>query len=86
MKRSNVTALGAAFALFGAVPLSAQQPAPAPPPAPPAPIPLAVGVEAPDFELPVATQAGVSANRLRLTELRGKTVVIAFFFRARTSG
>ena len=61
--------------------LAAQQPA-----APPAPTPLAVGAEAPDFELPAATLAGVSANRLRLTDLRGKTVVIAFFFRARSSG
>jgi cytochrome oxidase Cu insertion factor (SCO1/SenC/PrrC family) len=71
--------LGALLAL-GAAPLSAQQPA-APPPAP-----LAVGVLAPDFELSAATSAGVTANRLRLTDLRGKIVVIAFFFRARTSG
>jgi hypothetical protein len=81
---SSAMALGALLSLTAA-PLAAQQPA-ATPAVPPAPTPLAVGAEAPDFELPVSTLAGVSANRLRLTELRGKTVVIAFFFRARTSG
>lgn len=80
MNQFNVTVAGV-LGLLGAAPLGAQQPA-----APPAPTPLAVGVEAPDFELPAATLAGVSANRLRLTDLRGKTVVLAFFFRARTSG
>lgn len=66
-----------------AAPLAAQQPAATPPPPP---TPLAVGVEAPDFTLPAATMAGVSANQLRLADLRGKTVVIAFFYRARTGG
>ena len=78
-------ALGVILAT-GAAPVQAQQPGTPPPPPPPAVVPLAVGVMAPDFELPMATMAGVSANRLRLTELRGKTVVIAFFFRARSSG
>jgi hypothetical protein len=78
MKPNALLLLGLA-----AAPLSAQQPAPAPPPAP---TPLAVGVEAPDFTLPAATMAGVSANKLRLSDLRGKTVVIAFFFKARTGG
>lgn len=64
--------------------LAAQQPA-APPP-PPAPTPLAVGVEAPDFTLPSATMAGVSAKPVHLRDLRGKTVVIAFFYKARTGG
>ena len=67
-----------------AAPLAAQQPA-APPP-PPAPTPLAVGVEAPDFTLPAATKAGVSAKPVHLADLRGKTVVIAFFYKARTGG
>lgn len=70
---------------LAATPLAAQQPAPAPP-APPAPTPLAVGVEAPDFTLPAATMEGVSAKPVHLQELRGKTVVIAFFYKARTGG
>lgn len=46
----------------------------------------AVGDIAPDFTLPVASQAGVAATPLTLSSLRGKPVVIAFFPRARTSG
>ena len=77
MKSSVVLLLGLAGA-----PLAAQQPA-APPPGPP---PLAVGVEAPDFTLPAATMAGVSAKPVHLKDLRDKTVVLAFFYRARTKG
>jgi cytochrome oxidase Cu insertion factor (SCO1/SenC/PrrC family) len=65
--------------------LAAQQPA-APPPAPPAPPPLAVGTEAPDFTLAAATMEGVSATPVHLKDLRGKTVVLAFFYQARTKG
>jgi len=68
----------AALALMG-VPLAAQQPAPPPP------TPLAVGTEAPDFTLPAATMAGVMGP-VKLSDYRGKTVVLAFFFRARTKG
>lgn len=68
-----------------AAPIAAQQPAPPPPP-PPAPTPLAVGTVAPDFTLPASTMAGVSARPVRLADYRGKTVVLAFFFRARTKG
>ena len=71
----------AALALMGA-PLAAQQPASPPPPAP---TPLAVGTEAPDFTLPAATMAGVTGP-VKLSGYRGKTVVLAFFFRARTKG
>ena len=70
------------LALAAAGSLSAQQPGPVPP----APTPLAVGVEAPDFTLSAATKAGVSATPVHLKDLRGKTVVIAFFYRARTKG
>jgi len=73
---------GALLAGLMAVPAAAQQPA-APPPAP---TPLAVGTEAPDFTLPAATMAGVSSTPVRLSDYRGKTVVLAFFFRARTKG
>lgn len=65
--------------------VAAQQPAP-PPPAPPAVTPLAVGVEAPDFTLRAATMAGLSAQPVHLKDLRGQTVVLAFFYKARTSG
>lgn len=77
MKSSFVMILGLA-----AVPLAAQQPAPPPP----GPAPLEVGVEAPDFTLPASTIAGVSARPVHLKDLRGKTVVIAFFYQARTKG
>ena len=77
MQLSGRTAV-AALALMGA-PLAAQQPAPPPP------TPLAVGTEAPDFTLPAATMAGVTGP-VKLSDYRGKTVVLAFFFRARTKG
>ena len=80
----RATVLGAAV-LGLTSQLAGQQPAPPPPPAPAA-VPLAVGVEAPDFVLPAATMAGVSAQPVRLSDYRGNTVVLAFFFRARTRG
>ncbi|MEN8376736.1 MAG: redoxin domain-containing protein [Gemmatimonadota bacterium] len=52
----------------------------------PLPPPLEVGVEAPDFELPGATRWGPLATPVRLSDYRGKTVVLAFFFKARTKG
>jgi len=48
--------------------------------------PLPVGSVAPDFTLPAATSAGVLPKQFQLSELRGSTVVLAFFFKARTSG
>jgi len=47
---------------------------------------LAVGEMAPDFSLPGATRYGVLANPVRLSDYRGETVVLAFFFRVRTPG
>jgi len=47
---------------------------------------IAVGEPAPDFELPGATRYGVLAEPVRLSDYRGKTVVLAFFFRARGRG
>ena len=73
-------------ALLIALPLAAQQPAPAPPAPPPAPPPLAVGTVAPDFTLPAATPAGVSAKPFHLKDHVGETIVLAFFFKARTGG
>jgi len=48
--------------------------------------PLEVGVMAPDFELPAATRHGVLRDPIKLSDYRDKTVVIAFFYRARTRG
>lgn len=48
-------------------------------------IPLTVGTVAPDFELPAATKEGVQ-GRVRLSDFRDQTVVIAFFYQARTRG
>jgi len=47
---------------------------------------LKVGQMAPDFELAGATRYGVLADPVRLSDYRGETVVLAFFFRARTPG
>lgn len=46
----------------------------------------AVGEAAPDWRLTVANKDGIEASPLSLTSLRGKTVVMAFFPKARTSG
>ena len=87
MSRQLFTAFSLAAAAALAAPLAAQQPAPAPaPPPPPAATPLAVGAEAPDFTLPASTKDGVSAQPVHLKDLRGKTVVMAFFYQARTKG
>jgi hypothetical protein len=69
-----------ALAPLVAAPAIAQQP---PPPAAP---PLAIGAAAPDFALPGATRYGVLENPVRLSDFKGKTVVLAFFFHARTPG
>jgi hypothetical protein len=48
--------------------------------------PLEVGVTAPDFSIPGATRYGILRDPVRLSDFRGKTVVLAFFYRARTPG
>jgi hypothetical protein len=47
---------------------------------------LAVGAMAPDFALPGATRFGPLADPVRLSDFRGETVVLSFFFRVRTPG
>ncbi|HXQ29655.1 MAG TPA: hypothetical protein VN848_10330 [Gemmatimonadales bacterium] len=69
-----------ALAVVLAAPLAAQQPASQDPE------PLAVGAVAPDFALPGATRFGVLSQPVRLSDFKGKTVVLAFFFKARTKG
>jgi hypothetical protein len=81
MKYGRLIAAAALVSAF-ARPLAAQQPAAAPP-APPAP---EVGQMAPDFTIAGATRYGLLSDSVRLHDLRGKTVVIAFFFKARTKG
>ncbi|HVA57974.1 MAG TPA: hypothetical protein VNF92_08795 [Gemmatimonadaceae bacterium] len=41
---------------------------------------------APDFTIPGATRYGVLKDPIHLADFRGKTVVLAFFIRARTKG
>ena len=48
--------------------------------------PPAVGHMAPDFSLSGATRYGLLASPVKLSDFRGKTVVIAFFYQARTKG
>jgi peroxiredoxin Q/BCP len=64
-----------------------QQPTAAPPPPAPPPAPaLDVGAVAPDFAMPGATRYGTLRNPVKLSDYKGKTVVLAFFFKARTRG
>jgi peroxiredoxin Q/BCP len=44
------------------------------------------GQMAPDFTLPGATRYGLLRDPVKLSSLRGQTVVIAFFPKARTKG
>ena len=46
----------------------------------------AVGSVAPDFTLVGATRYGLLKNPVRLSDYRGQTVVLAFFYQARTKG
>lgn len=48
--------------------------------------PLSAGQVAPDFVLPGASSAGPLQQPVRLSDLRGRTVVLAFFYKARTKG
>ncbi|MGH7701599.1 MAG: hypothetical protein ACREMO_00755 [Gemmatimonadales bacterium] len=64
-----------AATLFCAVPLPGQQSKP-----------LTPGQVAPDFALTGATQYGVLRDPVRLGDFRGETVVIAFFYKARSGG
>ena len=68
-------ALAGVLALAGARPAAAQDT-----------IPLAVGTVAPDFALIGATRDGIEQPLVRLSDLRDQTVVIAFFYKARTKG
>ena len=73
-----------ALAVMAASGAGAQQPAAAPA-APVAPTP-AIGAMAPDFVVPGAARYGLLRAPIKLSDLRGQTVVLAFFFKARTKG
>jgi hypothetical protein len=45
-----------------------------------------VGAMAPDFTLPGATRYGLLKAPVHLSDYRGQTVVLAFFYQARTKG
>ncbi|MGH7713168.1 MAG: hypothetical protein ACREOG_17895 [Gemmatimonadaceae bacterium] len=45
-----------------------------------------VGAVAADFSLAGATRYGLLKNPVRLSDYKGETVVLAFFFKARTRG
>jgi hypothetical protein len=48
--------------------------------------PLKIGAVAPAFTMNGATRYGVLANPVKLSDFKGKSVVLAFFYKARTSG
>jgi peroxiredoxin Q/BCP len=79
--RSTWLASALALAAAPAAALAQAQPAQQP-----SPQPLEVGAVAPDFSLPGATRYGVLKDPVRLSDFKGKTVVLAFFFKARTKG
>ena len=47
---------------------------------------LSAGQDAPDIQVMGATRYGVLTEPVKLSQFRGETVVLAFFFRARTGG
>jgi cytochrome oxidase Cu insertion factor (SCO1/SenC/PrrC family) len=47
---------------------------------------IEVGAEAPDFALTGATRYGLLQEPARLSDFKGKTVVLSFFYKARTRG
>lgn len=75
-------AVAAAIAALGSVgvpsALMAQEPQPETGPK--------VGTVAPEFSLPGATRYGLLKGPVRLSDYKGETVVLAFFFKARTRG
>jgi len=48
--------------------------------------PIELGATAPEFSMKGATRYGVLAHPVHLSDFKGKTVVLAFFYKARTKG
>jgi hypothetical protein len=80
MRRLLLAGLWAALASGAAAPGAAQQPAQE------GSVFLPVGTMAPDFEVQGATRYGLIAQPIFLSQFRGNTVVLAFYFRVRGGG
>ena len=80
--RSRLAAMALAVLLAPVASVAAQQTTPAPPQE----TGPKVGEVAPNFSLPGATRYGLLKDPVQLSDLRGKTVVLAFFIKARTRG
>jgi len=81
-RQSALTVLGlASLALVGRAAAAQQTAAPATATAGPT-----VRDAAPDFTLAGATRYGLLKTPVRLSDYRGRTVVLAFFYQARTKG
>jgi cytochrome oxidase Cu insertion factor (SCO1/SenC/PrrC family) len=78
-----LTAGTVASLVFAGGPAEAQQTAA---PAPPAVAGPAVNDVAPNFTLTGATRYGLLKTPVTLADYRGRTVVLAFFYQARTKG
>jgi cytochrome oxidase Cu insertion factor (SCO1/SenC/PrrC family) len=80
---TTLTITAAASAVMAGGVANAQQAASAPPAAAAGP---AVNDLAPDFTLAGADRYGLLKTPVRLSDYRGRTVVLAFFYQARTKG
>ena len=81
--RHSVLAVAGAALVAAAPHVRAQNP---PAPAASALTVLDTGQVAPDFSLTGATRFGILRDPVRLSDFKGRTVVLAFFFKARTRG
>jgi peroxiredoxin Q/BCP len=75
-----------AFAQTPAAPAPTTQPATVQPAAPPPPAEVDIGKIAPDFTMEFADSSGPIAKPVKLSDLRGKVVVLAFYPADRSSG
>ncbi len=80
LKKKGLAAIAVASIAVGSVARAQAAPAPAPTTGP------AANDLAPDFTLTGADRYGLHKTPVRLSDYRGRTVVLAFFFQARTKG
>jgi cytochrome oxidase Cu insertion factor (SCO1/SenC/PrrC family) len=80
---ANLTIATAASLVIAGHVARAQQPAPSAAAVPAGPV---VNDVAPDFTLYGADRYGLLKTPVRLSDYRGRTVVLAFFYQARTKG
>jgi Peroxiredoxin len=86
MRKSVIRIVGGISAAAAFATSAAAQGTPSAPILIPVPSGPQVGQAAPDFTLPGATRYGLLKNPVRLSDFRGSTVVLAFFYQARTKG